>query len=156
MGVAIVLCTVENKPHVSSHHFAIFPNGLLGYLISVLFDCTFAVSLTLHFIHNQFSHLQISLHFIYLIQKPTHWAPNLHQFSKQTAPSPAQPYYIGAPIFVFVHSSQIILYSFDKIVKSLCFQHLHNFLLSPLATFFFLEKQPMSSLVGELTIFHSS
>jgi hypothetical protein len=83
------------------------------------FDCTSAVSLTLHFIHNQFSHLQISLHFIYLIQKPTHGAPNLHQFSKQIAPSPAQPYYIGAPISVFVHSSQIILYSFGNCKKPL-------------------------------------
>jgi hypothetical protein len=83
------------------------------------FDCASALSLTLHFIHNQFSHPQISLHSIYLIQKPTHGAPNLHQFSEHIAPSPAQPYYIGPPISVVVHSSQIILYSFDICKKPL-------------------------------------
>ena len=87
------------------------------------FDYTSAVSLTLHFIHNQFAHLQISLHFTYLIQKPTHGAPTLHQFYKQIVPYPSQPYHIGAPISVFVHLSQIILY---LLYKRLCFQQLHH------------------------------
>jgi hypothetical protein len=74
------------------------------------FACASIVSLTLHFIHNQFVPPQISLHTIYLIQKPTHGAPNLHQFLKHIVPSLAQPYYIGTPVSVFVHSSKIILY----------------------------------------------
>jgi hypothetical protein len=111
------------------------------------FDCASAVSLTLHFIHNQFSHLQNCLPFIYLIQKPTNGAPTLHQFSTQLAPSQAKPYCTGAPIFVSVHSSHIIIYLFGN-CKNTFFQHLHSFFLSPLATFFFWKSNPCRSWFG--------
>jgi hypothetical protein len=66
-------------------------------------------------------------------------------------PSPAQPYYTGAPVSVFVHSSQIILY---LLYKSLYFQHFHTFLSSPLATFFPFWQNATHVALGWGTPYH--
>jgi hypothetical protein len=114
MGVPIVLCTTKNKPHTSSHHFSIFPNGLPGYIILVLFDCTFCSIINPPF-HPQSVFPSADFPpFIYLIHKPTHGGPTLHQFSSQLVASQAKPSRTGAPISVSVHSSQIILYLFGN------------------------------------------
>jgi hypothetical protein len=149
MGVPIVLHHVANQPHTPPH-FSSFPNELPDYLFTVLFlDCTFAVSCTLHFIHNQFAHLQISLHFTYLIQKPIHGAPTLHQFSEKIVPYPGQPYHIGAPVSIFVHLSQnyflfIVQTPLFPVVTLPFCRHLWR----PSSLFW--PMQPMSPLVGEL------
>jgi hypothetical protein len=71
------------------------------------FDYTFTVSLTFHFIHNQFYRLQISLHSFTSYRNPP------------MGPSQSNPSCTGAPIFVSAHLSQSILYSFGNCKKSL-------------------------------------
>jgi hypothetical protein len=93
--------------------------------------------------------------FIYLIQKPTHGAPTLHQFSSQLIPSQAKPSLTGAPISVFVHSSQIIIYLFGNCKNNL-FQDLLRFFSSLLMTFFSQQRNPCLTWLGNpLSLFHS-
>ena len=153
MGVLIVLRIFENQPHTPPPNFSIFPNGLLGYFIMVLF------SLHLCSIINPPFHPQSVFPstncppFIYLIQKPTHGAPTLHQFSKKIAPYPGQPYYIGAPVSVFVHSTQIIHYLFVKksFISSIPIPFCPHLWRS---SSLFGKMKPMSPLVGKTLIIY--
>jgi hypothetical protein len=87
MGVPIVLHCVVNQPHTSSPHFSSFTKWNPIVISSRFsFECTSVVSLTLHFIHSQFSQPQKSLHSIYLIQKPSHGAPTSTSFPSTLCP----------------------------------------------------------------------
>jgi hypothetical protein len=73
------------------------------------------------------SHLQIHPPPIYLIHKPTHGAPTLHQSTSNTcAPTRPSHHFTGAPISVCVLSTQIILYSFGNCIKYLLISNKYN------------------------------
>jgi hypothetical protein len=106
----------------------------------VQFDCTSAVSLTLHFIHNQFSHLQISLHSFTSYRNPPMGPPPSTSSPHNLCPHRPSHLALGHP-FLYLHTYPKLFFIHLVIVQSLCFQHLHSFLLSPLATFFFSGKE---------------
>jgi hypothetical protein len=147
MGVPIVLFTTENNPHTSSHHVASFPNGILGYIISVLFECASVVSLTLHFIHNQFSHLQISLHsFTSYINPPISPPPSTSSLHNLLPHRPSH-LALGHP-FLYLYAHPKLFFIYLVIVKILYFQHFLSFLSSPLTTFFFWKFNPCHPWLG--------
>jgi hypothetical protein len=59
---------------------------------------------------------------------------------------------LGHP-FLYLYTQPKLFFISLVIVKILCFQHLLSFFSSPLMTFFSLETQPMSPLVGASTLF---
>jgi hypothetical protein len=136
MGVLIVLRTSENKPRTPSHHFSRFPNGLPSYLISVLFDCKPIISLTLHFIHNHFSHLHISLHSFTSYKNPPMGPPPSTNSPCNLRPHRPSHLALGHP-FLYLYTHPKLFFIYLVIVKSLCFQYLLIFLSSPLLTLFF-------------------
>jgi hypothetical protein len=154
MGVLIVLRIFENQPHTLSPHFSSFPNGLPGYLIMVLFDCTSVVSLTFHFIHNQFSHLQISLHSFTSYRNPPMGPPPSTSSPHNLRPHRPSHLALGHP-FLYLHTYPKLFFIHLVIVQSLCFQHLHSFLLSPLATFLFRQSNPCRPWLGNSFTFYS-
>jgi hypothetical protein len=136
MGISIVLRISENKPHTPSHHFASFPTRVPCYLISVLFECTSAISLTLHFIHNHFSHLQITLHSFTSYRNPPMGPPPSTISPHHLHPHRPSHLTLGHPfLYMYIHPKLFFIYLL--IVKILCFHHLLIFLSSPLTTLFF-------------------
>jgi hypothetical protein len=111
------------------------------------FDCTSAVSLTLHFIHNQFSHLQISFHSFTSYRNPP-MEPPPSTISPHTL-HPHRPSHLalGHP-FLYLYTHPQLFFIYLVIVKSLCFQHLLRFLSSPLTTFFFQQGNPCFPWLG--------
>jgi hypothetical protein len=91
----------------------------ITFLVTFGFTCTSAGSRTHHFIHHQFAHLQTYLHFINLIQKLANGAPTLHQFSMTILPYLGHAFHTGAPVSVFVHLFQKIIYYLLFIVQTL-------------------------------------
>jgi hypothetical protein len=127
-----------------------FPKGLPGNLITV------HVWLCLHSIINPPFHppsvcpSKDCPPFIYLIQKPTYGSPTLHLFSTQLAPSLASHLALGHP-FLYLHTYPNLFFIHLVIVQNLCFQHLHSFLLLPLATFFFRQSNPSHPSFGHFS-----
>jgi hypothetical protein len=113
------------------------------------FDCTSAVSLTLHFIHNQFSHLQIVLHSFTSYINPPMGPPPSTSSPRNLFPHRPIHLALGHP-FMYLHTYTKLFFIHLVIVQSLCFQHLHSFLLSPLATFFFWQRNPCHPWLGNL------
>jgi hypothetical protein len=81
------------------------------------FDCISAVSLTPCFIHNQFSHLQISLHsFTSYINPPMGPPPSTNSPHNLRPHRPSQ-LTLGNPFLYLYDSSHLILYSFGNCTK---------------------------------------
>jgi hypothetical protein len=111
------------------------------------FDCTSTVSLTLHFIHNQFSHLQISLHSFTSYRNPPMGPPPSTSSPRNLRPHRPSHLALGHP-FLYLYTHPKLFFIYLVIVKSLCFQHLLSFLLSPLMTFFFWQSNPCLPWLG--------
>jgi hypothetical protein len=63
--------------------------------------------------------------FIYLIHKPTHGAPTLHQFSfTNLVPNIPSHLSLGNP---YMYTQPRLFFISLVIVKRLCFQHIHSF-----------------------------
>jgi hypothetical protein len=122
MGVPIVLRIFENKTHTPSHYFARFPNGLPCYLISILFDCTSAVSLTLHFVHNQFSHLHVVFHSFPSYRNPPMGPPPSTSSLRNLFPHMPSHLALGH-LFLYLYTHPKLLFIYLVIVKILCFQN---------------------------------
>jgi hypothetical protein len=152
MGVSIVSRISKNKPHIPSHHFSRFPNRFPGYLILVLFDCTSIVSLTLHFTHNQFSHLHIFLHsFPSYKNSPMDPPPSTNSLHKLCPHRPSHCALGHLFLYLYTHSKLFFIYL--VIVKSLHFHHFFIFLSSPLTTFFSWKSNPCHPWLGNLLSF---
>jgi len=147
MGVLRVLYTSENKPYTSSHHIVIFPNGLPGYLISVLFDCTSTISLTLHFIHHHFSHLQIALCLFTSDRNPPMGPPPFTSSLRNLCPHRPIHLALGHP-FLYLYTHPKLFFIYLASVKILCSQHLLRFFSSPLMTLFFWQSNPCHPWLG--------
>jgi hypothetical protein len=123
MGVPIVLHSVANQPHTPSPHFASFPTGLPDYLFKVLFFTAPpqyhkpSISSTISLPIYKFPFISPTSY-----RNPPMGPPPYTSFSEQIVPYSSNPCHIGAPVSVFVHLSQVILY---LLYKGLCFQHLH-------------------------------
>jgi hypothetical protein len=111
------------------------------------FDCTSAVSLTLHFIHNHFSHLQISFHSFIPYRNPTMGPPPPTSSPRNLCPHRPSHLALGHP-FLYLYTHPKLLFIHSVIVKSLCFHHLLRFLWSPLTTFFFWKRNPCRPWLG--------
>jgi hypothetical protein len=105
------------------------------------FDCTSKLSLTPHFIHNQFSHLQISLHSFTSYRNPPMGRPpstsSLHNLCPHK-PSHLAPRHL----FLYLYTHPKLFFIYFVIVKILCFQHLLSFFSSPLMNFFSWQCNP--------------
>jgi hypothetical protein len=118
------------------------------------YDCASAVSLTLHFIHNQFSHLQIALH-SFTSYRNSHMAPP-PSISSPPNLRPHRPSHLAlGHLFLYLYTHPTLFFIYLVIVKTLCFQHLLILFVVTLDDLLFLAKQPMSPLVGAFTIFYS-
>jgi hypothetical protein len=111
------------------------------------FDCTSTVSLTLHFIHNQFSHLQITLHSFTSYRNPPMGPPPSTSSPRNLCPHRPSHLALGHP-FLYLYTHPKLFFIHLVIVKSLCFQHLLRFLLSPFMTFFFWQSNPCLPWLG--------
>ena len=111
------------------------------------FDCTPAVSLTFHFIHNQFSHLYIVLHYFTLYRNPPMGAPPSTSSPRKFHPHRPSHLTLGHP-FLYLYTHLKLFFIYLVIVKSVCFQHLLIFFLSPLTTFFFWKRNPCLLWLG--------
>jgi hypothetical protein len=111
------------------------------------FDSTFSVSLTLHFIHSQFSHLQVALHSFTSYRSPPMEPPPSTIFPHTLCPHKPNHLTFRHP-FLYMHTYPKLFFIHLVIVQSLCFQHLLIFLLSPLATFLFRHNNPHHPWLG--------
>jgi hypothetical protein len=118
------------------------------------FACTSAVSLTIHFIHSQFAHLQISRHSFTSYRNPPMGPPSSTRSPHNLHPHRPSHISLGHP-FLYLYTHPKLFFIHLVILESLCFHPLHSFLLSPLANFIFQQKKPMSPLVGAFIIFYS-
>jgi hypothetical protein len=154
MGFPIVLCTSEIEPHTSSHHISIFPNGLLGHIISVLLttpqqDHYPSISCTISFPIYRLSS-------IHLPNTETHpWGPhpppvlfhNLH---------PNMPIHLslGHPfLYLYTQPKLFFIYLISKI---LCFQHLLIFFIISLdGLLLSWKRNPCHPWLGNPLYFHT-
>jgi hypothetical protein len=127
MGVSIVLRISETEPHTPSHHFLAFPMDSQVISSQFYFDCTSVVSLTLHFIHNQFSHLQIALHSFTSYRNPPMGPPPSTSSPRNLCPHRPSHLALGH-LFLYLYTHPKLFFIYLVIVKILCFQHLLSFL----------------------------
>jgi hypothetical protein len=89
--------------------------------------------------------------YISLIQKPAYGAPTLHLFF-QAPCTIIRPSHLtlGHP-FLYLHSCPNLFFILLIIVQTL-FPHFHSFLLSPLATFLFRQRNPCHPWLGNFSL----
>jgi hypothetical protein len=143
MGVPIVLCISRISHILLLIILLAFPMDSQVISSRFYFDCTSAVSLTLHFIHNQFSHLQISLHSFTSYRNPPMGPPPSTSSPCNLCPHRPSHLALGHP-FLYLYTHPKLFFIYLVIVKILCFHHLLSFLLSPLMTFFFWKTTHVS------------
>jgi hypothetical protein len=85
---------------------------------------------------------------IYLIQKPTHGPPTLHQFSFTTCALNRPSHHSLGHSFLYMYTQPQLFFISLVIVKILCFHHLLSFLSSPLMTFFSRQSNPCHPWLG--------
>jgi hypothetical protein len=108
----------ESATYSFSSFFLAYPTDSQGTSSSFYFNCTPATSFTIHFLHRQFSHLQISLHtFPYYRNPPMGPQPSTCFFTNLRHPQ-AKPSYIGAPISVSALLSQLF-FNWHFVIKPL-------------------------------------
>jgi hypothetical protein len=147
MGVLIVLRIFENHRILLLLIFLAFPMDSQVISSWFMFDCASTVSLTLHFLHNQFSHLQIVLHSFTSYRNPPMGPPPSTRSPRNLRPHRPSHLALGHP-FLYLYTHPKLFFIHLVIVKNLCLQHLHSFLLSPLATFFSWKRNPCHPWLG--------
>jgi hypothetical protein len=155
MGFLIILCISKNQQHTLYPHFASFPKWtprLSHHSASLTAPSQYhspSISSTISFPICELS----SIHLPHTKTYP--WGPHPPPVLHATCALIDQAIlHWGTHFYIctLIPNYSLFLWQF---YKSLCFQHLHSFLLSPLETLFFSAKKPMSSLVRAFTLVSS-
>jgi hypothetical protein len=114
------------------------------------FDCTLAASLTIHFIHHQFSHLHISLHSFTLYKNPPMGPPPSTRSPSNLRPHRPNHITLGH-LFLYLNTHPKLFFIHLVTIQSHFFYHFTYLFVVTFGDLLpFWQTQPMSPLVGAL------